>query len=182
MLEFFRTYDFLNQGSEYRLRVTDQPSILDFDKKSNKKLDSVEFVRGVDGESLVKLYHIAVYAKESTSYSLVAHEEKPGKKTMIQLYPGYPLKRTLFTMPIFETTDCITSRSVIPKIQSRTSRSPSHPLQDPSIYTQRIRPQQWTGKPIILGMTGYTCLTPPALISPSTSRLLTQNTFWNLLT
>lgn len=64
--------------------------------KSMAQIDSVTYVKGEDGASLVATYHIAVYSYLLTTFSLVAREYIPGRNATIWLYSGQSQQDVLF--------------------------------------------------------------------------------------
>lgn len=64
--------------------------------KSLAQIDSVTYVKGEDGASLVATYHVAVYSYMFATFSLVAREYVPGRNATIWLYSGQSQQDVLF--------------------------------------------------------------------------------------
>ena len=79
--------------------LSNSPTTEDYDSSSSLQgleVDSITYLKGRDYNSLNGTYHIAVYSKSPSRFSIVVKEIHPDGNTTIQLYPGIPQKDTLY--------------------------------------------------------------------------------------
>jgi hypothetical protein len=67
-------------------------------RNSLTKVDSVSYVKGIDGKNLNGTYHIAVYAFSMSSFTIVAQTKMPDLNSTVQLYPGQAQSDTLYNV------------------------------------------------------------------------------------
>ena len=76
-----------------------RPSANNYQKSSTRSatfIDTVTFVKGEDGSSLVGTYHIAVSSFILSTFSIVAREYIPGRNATIWLYSGQSQQDVLY--------------------------------------------------------------------------------------
>lgn len=92
----------LQGDADLYVNRTGHPSALYYEKASHTEgSDSVMYVRGEtsDLSDLTGIYHIAVYGRTLSTFSIVANESHPSRNTTIRLLPGHPQKDTLWNEP-----------------------------------------------------------------------------------
>lgn len=91
----------LQGDADLYVNRTGQPSALHYEKASHTVgSDTVIYTKGETNDlmDLTGVYHIAVYGRTLSTFSLVAHEIQPDRNTTIRLLPGHPQKDTLWNI------------------------------------------------------------------------------------